>query len=193
MAQTPTIDTYKNVTTENGNPFIHAVNVSSYGGSADLYHTIMVTYYGSTPVTTDFELLQTQISLVFVENREIWLALMRTVQLPTEPFAPFTETETISHTGTDTTSNGGSSTDKRNTFDNATLRDVGKVETSNSGSIGYGHTITTTKTRYDGSPLEQIEKYRALASELNLTDIIIKTVIRAITHHIYIPPKPSNG
>lgn len=193
MAQTPTIDTYKNVTTENENPFIGAVNVNRYGGSAELYHTIMVTYYGSTPVTTDFELLKTQISLVFVENSEIWTALMRTVQLPTEPFAPFTETETINHTGTDATSNGGSSTDKRNTFDNATLRDVGKVETSNSGDITYGHTITTTKTRYDGTPLEQIEKYRSLASELNLTDIIIKTVIRAITHHIYIPRKPSNG
>lgn len=193
MAQTPTIDTYKNVTTENGNPFLNAEGVDSYGGSANLYHAIMTTYYGSTPVTTDFDLLKSEIGLVFVENGVIWDALKRTLPIPFNPMQPYTENETIRHTGTDNTGNGGSTTDKRNTFDNATLIDVGKVETSNTGSITYGHTISTDKTRYAGTPLEQIDKYRSLATEVNLTDIIIKTVIRAITHHIYIPRKPSNG
>lgn len=193
MATTPTIDTYKNVTTENGNPFVNAEGVDSYGGSANLYHAIMSTYYGSTPVTTDFERLQLEIGLVFVENGIIWDALKRTLPIPFNPMQPYTESETIRHTGIDTTANGGTSTDKRNTFDSVTLRDVGSVDTSNTGSITYGHTITTEKTRYDGTPLEQIEKYRSLATEVNLTDIIIKTVIRAITHHIYIPRKPSNG
>jgi len=193
MAETPTIDTYKNVTTENGNPFVNAEGVDSYGGSANLYHAIMTTYYGSTPVTTDFDLLQSEIGLVFVENGVIWDALKRTLPIPFNPLQPYTENETIRHTGTDTTANGGDSTDKRNTFDNGALRDVGKVETSNTGSITYGHTISTEKTRYAGTPLEQIDKYRSLATEVNLTDIIIKTVIRAITHHIYIPRKPSNG
>ena len=191
MATTPKIDTYANVTAQGGNPFTNATNVDRYGASADYYHNYISAFYSQTPVINDFEKLTLQIALVFEENSEIWTALKKTIPVGIEPRSTYNETETIAHTGTDTTTNGGTTTDKRNTFDNATLRTVGEIGLSNSGGITYGHTITTTKTKFDGSPFDQIEKFRKTA-DFNLTEIIIKTVIRAITHHIYIPPKPSN-
>lgn len=191
MATTPKIDTYANVTARGGNPFTNATNVDQYGASADYYHNYVTAFYSQTPVINNFEKLQLQIALVFEENKEIWTALKKTIPVGIEPRSTYNETETIAHTGTDTTTNGGTTTDKRNTFDNATLRTVGEIGSSNSGGITYGHTITTTKTKFDGSPFDQIEKFRKTA-DFNLADIIIKTVIRAITHHIYIPPKPSN-
>lgn len=191
MATTPKIDTYAAVTAHGGNPFLNATGVDDYGASADYYHNYISVFYSQTPVVNDFAKLQIQIAMIFAENSEIWAALKKTIPVGIEPRSNFDETETIRHTGTDTTTNGGTSTDKRNTFDNATLRNVGEVTNDSSGGITYGHTVTTTKTKYDGSPLEQIEKFRKIA-DFNLTDIIIKTVIMGISHHIYITPKPSN-
>lgn len=188
---TPNIDTYANVTTGGGNPFTNVSGVDQYGASADYYHNYILAFYSQTPVVNDFAKLQLQIALVFTENSDIWTALKSTIPVTINPNNAYSETETITHSGSDATTNGGTTTDKRNTFDNATLRTVGEIESDNTGSITYGHTITTDKTKYDGSPLDQINKFRQTA-DFNLTDIIIKTVIRAITHHIYIPPKPSN-
>ncbi len=191
MTTTPKIDTYENVTASGGNPFHHVSGVDQYGASAEFYHNYISAFYSQTPVINNFGRLELQIALVFAENSEIWTALKKTFPVGIEPGNSYNETETIAHTGTDTTTNGGTTTDKRNTFDNATLRTVGEIGSSSSGGITYGHTITATKTKFDGSPLDQIDKFRKTA-DFNLNDIIIKTVIRAITHHIYIPPKPSN-
>lgn len=186
------VDTYEHLTEQAvTNPFSGAPGVDSYGADASTYHGFMMAFYGQTPVVADIDKLSRQISSVFLENQDIWSALYSTVRPGINPVNGFIETEDIQHGGTDGSSSGGSSTDATNTYDNATLRDTGRVSNTQSGTVTYGHTVHTDRVRYDGSPITQVEKYRDMVERLDMTEIIIRAVLSAITQHIYIPPKPA--
>lgn len=190
--QIANVDTYEHLTVQAvTNPFSGAPGVDSYGADASTYHSFMMSFYGQTPVIADIDKLSRQISSVFLENQDIWFALYSTVRPGINPVNGFIETEDIQHGGTDGSSSGGSSTDATNTYDNATLRDTGRVSHNQEGTVTYGHTVHTERVRFDGSPITQVEKYRDMVERLDMTEIIIRAVLAAITQHIYIPPKPA--
>lgn len=190
--QIANVDTYEHLTEQAvTNPFSGAPGVDSYGADASTYHGFMMAFYSQTPVVADIDKLTRQISSVFFENQDIWTALYSTVHTGINPVSGFTETEDIRHGGTDGSSSGGTSTDKTNTYDDATLHDTGQVSNTQSGTVTYGHTVHTDRVRYDGSPITQVEKYRDMVERLDMTEIIIRAVLSAITQHIYIPPKPA--
>lgn len=190
--QIANVDTYEHLTGQAvTNPFSGAPGVISYGADASTYHGFMMAFYSQTPVVADIDKLTRQISSVFLENQDIWTALYSTVNTEINPVLGFTETDDIRHGGKDGSSSGGKSTDKTNTYDDDTLHDIGQVYSTQNGTVTYGHTVHTERVRYDGSPITQVEKYRDMVERLDMTEIIIRAVLAAITQHIYIPPKPA--
>ena len=186
------VDTYAHLTDQTvTNPFTNAPGVSSYGADASTYHGFMMSFYSQTPVVADIDKLSRQISSVFFENQDIWTALYATITTGINPVLGFTETEDIRHGGRDGSHSSSTSTDKTNTYDDATLHDTGQVSNKQKGTVTYGHTVHTERVRFDGSPITQVEKYRAMVSRLDMTEIIMRAVLAAITQHIYIPPKPA--
>lgn len=190
--QIANVDTYEHLTVQAvTNPFSGAPGVISYGADASTYHGYMMTFYSQTPVVADIDKLSRQISSVFAKNQDIWTALYSTVNVDINPVHGFEESDDIRHGGSDGSSSGSTSTDKTNTYDDATLHDTGQVSNKQNGTVTYGHTVHTERVRYDGSPITQVEKYRDMVERLDMTEIIIRAVLAAITQHIYIPPKPA--
>lgn len=167
--------------------------ITPYGYTADELNQYMLSMYSQTPVFDNFQQLQSNIYITFRKNKPLWDAKFKAMSSleNINPAQGFKETEHIAHTGKDDTTNGGTATDSKNTFDNSTLKQIASTTNSGTGSITYGHIIDTDKTRFDGSPLEQIEKYMKLAN-FTLFEEIINTVLTAISCRVYIPQKPKS-
>lgn len=189
----PKVATYYEVTLNGAqNPFLNVQTVNDYGNNANDYHINMLSFHSMLPVINDSSKLQIQIQSIFVENKQRWTEWYKYIQAldSVEIDKGFTESESITHGGKDTTDSTSTATDSKNTFDNATLRVTGETISSGDGSLIYGHTITTSKTRWDRSPLQTVIDY-GKASMNSLFADIIDTVIRGVSCHIYIPDKPS--
>lgn len=165
--------------------------INSYGFTAEEFHTYMMGFHSETPVFDNYTLLQSNIRITFRKNKVLWDAKYKALTGLSnyDPNAGFNETEHIEHSGNDTTTGGGSVEDDKNTYDNATLRPVGKSTNSSNATLQYGHKIDTNKTRFDGSPLNQIDNFMKVA-DFSLFDEIINSVLQAISCRVYIPQKP---
>lgn len=187
------VTTYTGVTNGGAeNPFDYSYAlITQYGFTAVDLHNYMQVNHARTPVFDDLLALESRIYFVFIENKTRWDAIYKAQQeLETmNPNSGFTETEHIAHTGTDNSTNGNTVTDSKNTYDNATLRQIGQSTSNGTGGITYGHVIDTEKTHYDGSPLDSIDKYMSVNNFSLFRDIIDK-VLTAISCRVYIPQKP---
>lgn len=115
------------------------------------------------------------------------------------------DTDALARSGTDSNTTSNDVTDKTTTYDAATLRDVGKSESSGGGSITYGSTHTTTRTHgttdtltdtygttttttADGmksDPASELETYLR-AIDYSLLKIMARDLIDAISLRVYI-------
>lgn len=167
--------------------------ITSYGFTAIDFHNYMQLFHARTPVFDNYLGLQSAIYFAFKKNKPYWDSVYK-VQQDLEDYNPntgFTETEKITHSGVDSTTNSGNATDSKNTYDNATMRPTGSSTNSGSGSVTYGHVIDTTKNRFWENPLDSMEKYREM-SNFSLFESIINTVLQAISCRVYIPSTPPN-
>lgn len=173
-----TVKTYKDVCSD-FNPFSGITTVDRFGGSAELYHNYMLSYFGGTPVKPDTTELNRQITLVFALNDAKYTMLYRaqliasdltydprmefnysdtTVKSGTESNAHTgtigdVKTGSVSDSGTDTTSSSNTVTDSATTYDSTTENETGTSSSSGSGSVTHGLTTTynsVTNTRTHG-------------------------------------------
>lgn len=166
-----------------GNPFIGLSNL--YGYTAEEYQSYMIAFYGDLPVMNDSAAVRQQIAALFLAHSEEWDMLYKSAKPDVEPDDTYTTETTVTKTGTDNSTNGGTATDKRNTYENATLRDTAQTVTSGTGSVTYNNTTHTTHTDYAGrDPLDSIKKFREI-SRFSLFLEIIYTVVNGITCRIY--------
>lgn len=187
------VTTYTEITNGGAeNPWEYSTAlIESYGFTPVDFHNYMQIFHARTPVFDNFLQLQSSIYFTFKKNKSYWDAIYKTQNelAKMNPNAGFTETEHTVHSGSDSSTSGGTATDSKNTYDNATLRPTGSSTNSGSGNITYGHTIHTDKTRFWESPLDTMEKYKKI-NNFSLFENIIDTVVQAISCRVYIPQKP---
>lgn len=162
------IQTYRETCADDFNPFSSIPDVSAYGSTAELYQKYMLLYHGDLPVTIYATTLYYQILMVFEMNRPKYQMLYRAQQNVTAVnFNPLTDmhyTDTMVHTGqdstahtgtvtnartgsvadsgTDSTTNSNTVTDSATTYDSTTENETGKSVSSGGGSITHGKTTT---------------------------------------------------
>lgn len=182
---TPRISTYWQVTDLGDlNPFETIPHVDHFDDyTAEDFHNYFLAFHRDLPVFNDYVRLQAQLLSVWRSKMPEWVAKWASIPTYSPTNAP-TQTKTETHSGTDSSANGGNATDKENTYDNATLRDIRKTETTGTGSITHGHIITTQRTEWIKSREETFLDYRKLA-EYNIFDIIVDDVLKAISCKIY--------
>lgn len=183
--QTPRISTYWLVTDLGDlNPFETIPDVDHFEDyTAEDFHNYFLAFHRDLPVFNDYVRLQAQLLSVWRSKMPEWVAKWASIP-QYSPTNPPTQTKTETHSGTDNSNNSGGATDKENTYDNATLRDIRKTETSGSGSITHGHVITTNRNEWITSREKTYLDYRKLA-EYNIFDIIVDDVLQAISCNIY--------
>lgn len=197
MMFTPRISTYSAVTNDGAlNPFENIPNVASYGNTAADYHAYMLAYHSEMPVYNDFTRVHTQLLRLFMAKKEEWSVLYESMPYRGEHVSMqslFTaESETITHSGIDSTTSGGTVTDSENTYDTATMKDIRKATSDNTGSMTHGHQIDTDRKRYpEGNPVAAAIKIVDYAEKYKLFDKIISDIVQYITCAIYIPHKPN--
>lgn len=173
------VKTYRDVCAD-FNPFSGITTVDRFGGSAELYHNYMLSYFGGTPVKPDTAELNRQIALVFALNDAKYSMLYRAqligADLSFDPRVEFNYSDTttktgqdstahtgtisdvktgsVSDSGTDITSSSNTVTDRATTYDSTTENETGQSSSSGSGSVTHGLTTTyngVTNTRTLGN------------------------------------------
>lgn len=193
----PRISTYYEVTEQGAvNPFTNIPNVTAYGNTATDYHEYLLAFNREMPVFNDITRVTSQILRVFTMHRAEWALFMQSYPEPGEnlPLNRIVSlTESITHSGTDTSSTGGTATDKENTYDTATLKETRETTSSGSGSTVHGHKIDTVKQRWTGdSPAAGMSMVIDVSKKQRLFENIINAVIDGISCRIYLPENPSN-
>ena len=194
----PKIDTYYSVTAAGAlNPFdaVPGAADSAYGYSASDFHEYLLAFHSDMPIFNDFMKLHVMLIKLFAAKSVEWNAKLAaaTPAGVVNLSNPFEVTENIVHSGTDESESESTATDKRNTYDNATLRTVAETGSESGGSFTHGHEIDTTKTQYaGGDPYTQIKVFRGL-TDYNLFMIIVNDIIDAVSCKIYTPDSLSNN
>lgn len=214
MATKP-IDTYFNVTDSGANnPFTNAIDIGTYGNTAEEYHIFMLAYFNHIPVQNSFTTIQNQINALFLKNRMKYTELFASSQMVTNPLSDMqytvteqyggTDTKTKNNTrqdrGTDTTTSNNTVTDKVTQYNDLTFKNAGQSDNSGGGSVTYGKdttdsgtdatqygkTVTRSFSGYKSSQLDLLEKYRKWAN-WSLFEIIVNDVVEAISTGAYTP------
>lgn len=184
----PRIDTYLHVT-ENGtlNPFADVADVAHYGNTAQDYHEYLLAFHADMPVYNDYTRLHAQILRLFTANKIEWETLYGAIPAENAQLNNrYSTTETVTHSGTDSTETGGGATDKANTYDNATMRNTHQTITNNNGSFTYGHEIETVKQLWpEGDPVRAMDKIIDVSRKSNVFTHIMDTIIANISCKVY--------
>ena len=191
----------------------------------DVMHEYFTANLSETPLLNDAGAVSLQIKTCLIANQRKYLRIQSAdilaisangvVSLTTSTTKTGIDTHANAHTGidsdaltrsgTDSNTTSNNVTDKTTTYDAATLRDVGKSESSGGGSITYGSTHTTTRTRgttdtltdtygttttttTDGmkiDPASELETYLR-AIDYSLLKIMARDLVDAISLRIYI-------
>lgn len=149
--------------------------------------TILKNKYGALTLITDDETeIQNIIESMFMLNNDRYNALYN-IDLITDPTIEFyekkTNTGTVTHTLTPSVVS--TTTEKRNTADNATMRNVGQVENSSTGSDTNQRTDNTTEEREGYNDIFNNGLRMLELSRNALYDIIIKDTIDNVCYNIY--------
>lgn len=149
--------------------------------------TILKNKYGALTLITDDETeIQNIIESMFMLNNDRYTALFN-IDLITDPSSEFYEKETNSGTVTHTLTPSvvSTTTEKRNTADNATMRNVGQVENSSTGSDTNEREDDLTKEREGYNDIFNNGLRMLELSRNALYDIIIKDTIDNVCYNIY--------
>lgn len=191
----------------------------------DSMHEYFTAELSETPLLNNAGAVSLQIKMCLIANQRKYLRIQAAdiltlspdgvVSLTTSTTKTGVDTHANAHTGidsdaltrsgTDSNTTSNNVTDKTTTYDAATLRDVGKSESSGGGSITYGSTHTTTRTHgttdtltdtygttttttADGmrtDPAAELETYLR-AIDYSLLKIMARDLVDAISLRIYI-------
>ena len=149
--------------------------------------TILKNKYGALTLIIDDETeIQNIIESMFMLNNDRYTALFN-IDLITDPSSEFYEKETNSGTVTHTLTPSviSTTTEKRNTADNATMRNVGQVENSSTGSDTNEREDDLTKEREGYNDIFNNGLRMLELSRNALYDIIIKDTIDNVCYNIY--------
>lgn len=195
---TPRISTYATVTNDGAlNPFTDVPHVTSYGNTADDYHTYMLAYHYNLPVYNDYTRMHAQILRCFMAHRAEWEAMQECRPWADTNLAlnnSYHLTDTTTHSGEDTATTSSTATDAENTYDNATMRDVRETTSGGSGSTTYGHEIETDREKWAaGDPLAAMEKIIDISYKNGIFGRIIDNVVSMISCKVYTPDALFSG
>lgn len=175
---------------KNGNNFYSSSLLTLDYMSSDLataMETILKSRYGALNLISDDETeIQNIIESMFAINNDRYTALYN-IDLINDPSVEFyekkTNTGTVTHVLTPTVVS--TTTEKRNTADNATMRNVGQVENSSTGFDTNERTDDTVEEREGFNDIFN-NGLRVLDLARNaLYDIIIKDTIDYVCYDIY--------
>ena len=148
---------------------------------------ILKTKYGALTMIDDDETeIQSIIESMFLINNDRYTALYNIDQI-NDPSIEFYEKETNSGTVTHTLTPSvvSTTTEKKNTADNATMRNIGQVENSSTGSDTNEREDDLTKEREGFNDLFNNGLRMLELAQNALYDIIIKDTIDYICYNIY--------
>lgn len=175
---------------ENGNNFYSSSLETLDYVSNDIItslETILKNKYGALTLISENETeIQSIIESMFMLNNDRYNALYN-IDLITDPSIEFyekkTNTGTVTHTLTPQVV--ATTTEKRNTADSATMRNIGQVENSSTGSDENKRTDNTTEEREGYNDIFNNGLRMLELSRNALYDIIIKDTIDNVCYNIY--------
>ena len=175
---------------KNGNNFYSSSLLTLDYMSSDIVtamEKILKTRYGALTLIDDDETeIQSIVESMFAINNDRYTALYN-IDLINDPSIEFyekeTNTGTVTHVLTPTVVS--TTTEKKNTADNATMRNVGQVENSSTGSDTNERTDDTVKEREGFNDLFNNGMRMLELARNALYDIIIKDTIDYVCYNIY--------
>ena len=175
---------------KNGNNFYSSTLENLDYMSSDIItalEIILKNKYGALTMITENETeIQNIIESMFTLNNDRYYALYN-IDLITDPSVEFYEKKTNTGTVTHelTPSVISTTTEKRNTADNATMRNVGQVENSSTGSDTNERTDDLVEEREGYNDIFNNGLRMLELSRNALYDIIIKDTIDNVCYNIY--------